>query len=87
MKFIKSIEPKYRITARTVIHRLNYRNWQAIIEAARQMEIDQVSFLPADVSSHAFNRQTAWAEPRQHEILPTENELAEFQEMTRPGAG
>ncbi|RAV58619.1 radical SAM protein [Mucilaginibacter rubeus] len=82
VKFIKSIEPKYRITARTVIHRLNYRNWQAIIEAARQMEIDQVSFLPADVSSHAFNRQTAWAEPRQHEILPTENELAEFQEMT-----
>jgi MoaA/NifB/PqqE/SkfB family radical SAM enzyme len=82
VKFIKSIEPKYRITARTVIHRLNYRNWPAIIEAARQMGIDQVSFLPADVSSHAFNRQTAWAEPRQHEILPTEDELAGFQEIT-----
>ncbi|WP_256382329.1 radical SAM protein [Mucilaginibacter sp. NFR10] len=82
VEYIKSLEPQYRITARTVIHRLNFRNWPAIIEAARQMGIDQVSFLPADVSSHAFNRQTAWAEPRQHEILPTENELAEFQEMT-----
>jgi MoaA/NifB/PqqE/SkfB family radical SAM enzyme len=82
VEYIKSLEPQYRITARTVIHRLNFRNWPAIIEAARQMGIDQVSFLPADVSSHAFNRQTAWAEPRQHEILPTESELADFQEVT-----
>lgn len=82
VEYIKSLEPQYRITARTVIHRLNFRNWPAIIEAARQMGIDQVSFLPADVSSHAFNRQTAWAEPRQHEILPAESELADFQEIT-----
>ena len=33
------------------------------------MGIDQISFLPADVSSHAFNRQMAWEEPKQHEIL------------------
>ncbi|AYL96009.1 radical SAM/SPASM domain-containing protein [Mucilaginibacter celer] len=78
---IKSIDPKYRITARTVIHRLNFRNWPNIIEAARQMGIDQVSFLPADVSSHAFNRQTAWAEPKQHEILPGERELIDFQQV------
>jgi MoaA/NifB/PqqE/SkfB family radical SAM enzyme len=42
---------------------------------------DQVSFLPADVSSHAFNRQTAWAEPKQHEILVHERELSELQEV------
>jgi MoaA/NifB/PqqE/SkfB family radical SAM enzyme len=45
------------------------------------MGINQVSFLPADVSSHAFNRQTAWSEPKQHEILPGENELAELYNM------
>lgn len=78
---IKSIQPQYRITARTVIHRLNFRNWPNIIEAARQIGIDQVSFLPADVSSHAFNRQTAWDEPKQQEILPGEGELAEFQQV------
>jgi MoaA/NifB/PqqE/SkfB family radical SAM enzyme len=76
---IRSIDPFYTITARTVIHRLNFRNWPAIIEAARAMGINQVSFLPADVSSHAFNRQTAWAEPRQHQILPSENELPDLQ--------
>jgi MoaA/NifB/PqqE/SkfB family radical SAM enzyme len=78
---IKSINPNYRITARTVIHRINYRNWSAIIREARLMGIDQISFLPADVSSHAFNRQTAWSEPKQDEILPEEKELPELQEV------
>jgi Fe-coproporphyrin III synthase len=81
VEHIKRLNPNYRITARTVIHRLNFRNWKAIIDAARQMGIDQVSFLPADVSSHAFNRQTAWNEPKQHEILISEKELPELQEV------
>jgi len=80
VEHIKHLKPGYRITARTVVHRLNFRNWQAIIDEARTMGIDQVSFLPADVSSHAFNRQTAWNEPRQHEILIDEHELPELQE-------
>ncbi|MES2376532.1 MAG: radical SAM protein [Bacteroidota bacterium] len=81
VEYIKSLNPSYRITARTVIHRLNFRNWPAIIAAAKDMGIDQISFLPADISSHAFNRQTAWAEPKQHEILISEHELPELQEI------
>ena len=80
VKYLKSINPDYRITVRSVIHRLNFRNWQGIIDAAKEMGADQISFLPADVSSHAFNRQTAWQEPRQHEILISEKELPELQE-------
>jgi MoaA/NifB/PqqE/SkfB family radical SAM enzyme len=78
---LRSINPHYPITARTVIHRLNFRNWPAIIDAARDMGIDQVSFLPADVSSHAFNRQQAWEVQKQSEILIPEHELPELQEV------
>ena len=81
VRFIKDLSPNYKITARTVIHRLNFRNWEAIINEAKQMGLDQVSFLPADVSSHAFNRQMAWTEPKQHEILISLKELAELQEV------
>jgi MoaA/NifB/PqqE/SkfB family radical SAM enzyme len=81
VEHIKALKPGYRITARTVIHRLNFRNWESIIKAAKTMGIDQVSFLPADVSSHAFNRQMAWTEPKQHEILISERELPELQEV------
>jgi MoaA/NifB/PqqE/SkfB family radical SAM enzyme len=80
VEYIKGINPHYKITGRTVIHQLNFRNWQAIIDAAAHMGLDQISFLPADVSSHAFNRQMAWAEPKQHEILISEKQLPELQQ-------
>jgi len=72
---IKSIDPKFRITARTVIHKLNFRIWDSIIDSAKEIGLDQISFLPADVSSHAFNREVLWNENRQHEILVEQNEL------------
>jgi MoaA/NifB/PqqE/SkfB family radical SAM enzyme len=83
VQYLRSLNPYYRITARTVIHRLNFWNWASIVNEAKLMELNQVSFLPADVSSHAFNRQMAWEEPRQSEILLSENELPELQEIIR----
>ena len=75
---IREIDPSYRITGRTVIHKMNFRKWPAIIHAAQHLGLDQISFLPADVSSHAFNREILWSELRQHEILPSEQELPEL---------
>jgi len=79
---IKSIDPKFRITARTVIHKLNFRIWNLIIDSAKEMGLDQISFLPADVSSHAFNREVLWNEVRQQEILIEQNELVELSAVT-----
>jgi MoaA/NifB/PqqE/SkfB family radical SAM enzyme len=78
VQFIKSIAPKFRITARTVIHKLNFRLWHSIIDSAKEIGLDQISFLPADVSSHAFNREVLWNEDRQQEILIEQNELREL---------
>lgn len=72
---IKQRNPQYRIIARTVIHRLNFKIWDSIIDTAKSMRLDQISFLPADVSSHAFNREVLWSNERQHEVLPAEDEL------------
>ena len=79
---IKSIAPDFKITARTVIHRLNFRHWHAIIDTAKETGVDQISFLPADVSSHAFNREVLWSDQRQHEVLITEHELADLKNTT-----
>ena len=78
VQYIKNMDQNFRITARTVIHRLNFRNWADIIESARDIGLDQISFLPADVSSHAFNREILWTEERQQEILPGRQEVAEI---------
>jgi MoaA/NifB/PqqE/SkfB family radical SAM enzyme len=81
VQYLRSLDPTYKITARTVIHRLNFRSWEDIITEAKIMDLDQISFLPADVSSHAFNRQMAWEQPKQHEILIGADELPELQEV------
>ncbi|HVW16600.1 MAG TPA: radical SAM protein [Mucilaginibacter sp.] len=83
VEYLHQLDPGYRITARTVIHRLNFWNWASIIREAKSMELAQISFLPADVSSHAFNRQMAWDQPRQHEILLSEQELPELQTVIK----
>lgn len=76
---LKSNHPGLLVTGRTVVHRLNFRHWPAIIDSAKEIGLNRISFLPADVSSHAFNRATPWDEQRQHEILPGEDELDELQ--------
>ena len=70
-----------KITGRTVIHRLNFRHWPAIIDSAKDIGLDQISFLPADVSSHAFNREVLWSDHRQHEILLDEMEVGELKNI------
>jgi MoaA/NifB/PqqE/SkfB family radical SAM enzyme len=79
--YIKSLNPSYRITGRTVIHKLNFKSWSNIIQTAKDIGLDQISFLPADVSSQAFNREVAWDEERQNDVLINENELAELKSV------
>jgi len=75
---IKSMDPNFKITGRTVIHRLNFLHWPDIVDSAKEIMLSQVSFLPADISSHAFNRDVLWSEQRQQELLPDKKELAEL---------
>jgi Fe-coproporphyrin III synthase len=81
VQHLKSIDPDYKITGRTVIHQLNFRHWLQIIDSAKTMGLNQISFLPADVSSHAFNREQGWDISRQQEILPSEKDLDELQSV------
>ncbi len=81
VQYLKLLDNNFPVTARTVIHKLNFRKWPAIIDAAIEIGLDQISFLPADISSHAFNRATLWDKERQNEVLPSEDDLAEMQEI------
>jgi Fe-coproporphyrin III synthase len=78
VQHIKSLNSDFKVTARTVVHRLNFQHWPAIVESAKEIGVDQISFLPADVSSHAFNREIAWGDERQSEILIGEDQLVEL---------
>ncbi|HEY8689882.1 MAG TPA: radical SAM protein [Chitinophagaceae bacterium] len=75
IKAIRAIDKDYKVNGRTVIHKLNYQKWPQIIDSAKQLGLQQISFLPADVSSEAFNREVKWDVPRQEEIMIPKDEL------------
>jgi Fe-coproporphyrin III synthase len=78
---VRTLSPGFRITGRSVIHRFNFRHWPQIIEAAKEIGLDSISFLPADISSSAFNRETPWDSARQSEICLKETDLEEMKRI------
>jgi MoaA/NifB/PqqE/SkfB family radical SAM enzyme len=78
---LRSFRSSFPVSARCVIHKMNFRNWRSIITTAKKSGLDSISFLPADISSHAFNRDTLWSEPRQDEIIISADELPELQDI------
>jgi MoaA/NifB/PqqE/SkfB family radical SAM enzyme len=72
---IRLLSPQFRISARCVIQRYNFRKWPDIIQTAKEIGLNSISFLPADVSSSAFNREALWPEDRQQEIRLLESDL------------
>ena len=53
---LRRIAPAIPVTARATLHRMNFRELPRLIDHARAMALDGISFLPADVSSSAFGR-------------------------------
>jgi MoaA/NifB/PqqE/SkfB family radical SAM enzyme len=54
---LRRLAPDIPITARATLHRLNFRELPRLIDHAHAMALDQISFLPADVTSRAFGRE------------------------------
>jgi Fe-coproporphyrin III synthase len=60
--------PAPRLIARSVVQRDNFVALDRTIAAAHAIGFDEISFLAADVSSHAFNRDVPWSDERAAEI-------------------
>lgn len=63
---LRSLAPALPVTARSTLHRMNFRELPRLIDRAKDLGLDQISFLPADVSSLAFGRDR----------LPVDGQLA-----------
>ena len=72
---VRYYRPKMPISCRTTVQKLNHTHLRSTVFAAKSLNLDSISFLPADVSSGAFNRQEGWTEERQDEVALTREEL------------
>jgi MoaA/NifB/PqqE/SkfB family radical SAM enzyme len=78
---VKALNPDFPISGRCVIQRLNFADWPHIVDAARDIGLDQISFLAADVSTDAFNRDDPWDGERTAEVKPDVEQLPQFKQV------
>ena len=72
---LRRLAPCVPVTARATLHRLNFRELPRLIEQAKTMGFDSISFLAADMSSTAFGRERP---PDPSRLALDRDELGEF---------
>ena len=75
---LRAQHPTPRLIARSVVQRANCESIDRTIKAARDMGFDEISFLAADLSSRAFNREVPWTSDRVDEVAIGAASLAEL---------
>ena len=75
---LRTIAPAIPITARATLHRSNFRELPRLIDHARHIGVDRISFLAADVASSAFGRH---APPDASKLALDPGEVAELTEI------
>jgi MoaA/NifB/PqqE/SkfB family radical SAM enzyme len=75
---LRQIAPELPVTARATLHRANFRELPRLIEHARRMAFDAISFLAADTTSTAFGRQRP---PDAGTLALDCTEIAEFESL------
>jgi MoaA/NifB/PqqE/SkfB family radical SAM enzyme len=72
---MRAVAPGLPVTARATLHRANFRELPRLVRFAREIGLDGISFLAADVSSAAFGRRG----PNEAAALAlSPDEIAEF---------
>jgi MoaA/NifB/PqqE/SkfB family radical SAM enzyme len=54
---LRAVAPQIPVSARSTIHRLNFRDMPALVDAAREIGCANISFLAADLGSAAFGHR------------------------------
>jgi len=78
---LKRLNKNFRVTARCVIQKENFEDFPNIVDAARDIALDQISFLSADVTTDAFNRPDLWDEQKAGEVKLSRNDLTKFNDV------
>ncbi|MCI0559333.1 MAG: SPASM domain-containing protein, partial [Nitrososphaera sp.] len=69
------------VSIRSVVQKKNFRVMSDMVELARSLHVDRISFLAADISSRAFNRENAGKIEHQPNIVLSKSETIEFRKL------
>ncbi len=73
---IRQQRPSFSVTARTTIQKTNHTHLGETLATAKQLSLNGISFLAADLTSEAFNRPLAWSADRRSEVALSLDEVS-----------
>jgi len=65
---LRRLRPDIPISGRCTVQKLNHCSLRATAVSARDIGLNSISFLAADVSSSGFNRPSGWSTERQEQV-------------------
>ena len=72
---LRAARAGYPVSGRCTVQRANHGHLRQTVEAARELGLESISFLAADVTSEAFNRPGGWSQERQHDVRLSPEEV------------
>jgi len=81
---LRRVAPAVPVMARATLHRANFMELPRLIDHARALGLAGISFLPADVSSHAFGRDRT---PDAAPLALDRNDVAELEAIVERTIG
>jgi len=72
---LRQFRPDMAVCARCTVQKENHQFLRATTTAAKDIGLNSISFLAADVTSAAFNRPQGWPVERQEKVLLTSHEV------------
>jgi MoaA/NifB/PqqE/SkfB family radical SAM enzyme len=75
VRALRSEQAAYPVAARCTVQRENHRELRRTVAAALDLGLDSISFLAADLTSAAFNRQAGWTAEEQARVALSSEEI------------
>jgi MoaA/NifB/PqqE/SkfB family radical SAM enzyme len=72
---LRKVRPEIAIRGRCTVQKANYNSLLAVVESAKAIGLNSISFLAADLTSAAFNRSHGWLHDRQDQVALTIDEI------------
>ncbi|MGB6688964.1 MAG: radical SAM protein, partial [Terracidiphilus sp.] len=77
---VRRINSGMPIHGRSTVQKANHRLLRLTVAAAKAIGLDSISFLAADATSQAFNRELVWPGEKQNQIMLTRHEVRVLEE-------
>ena len=76
---LRQLRPGIIVRGRCTVQKANHVNLRGTVQAAKQLNLNSVSFLAADLASEAFNRPASWDPQRQGAVALSPEEVDQLE--------